>query len=123
VSFNYPTAAFGTASAGKTAGVRWTVRAMVGDSPFLVYQKILRLHDQAGTDWPLSGIGTTGGIQKIMVTGDPSYDDELHRSGGRSFTPLAAINAIPFVCDAPPGVVLQHDLPPLRPRNVPLARP
>jgi hypothetical protein len=122
VEVDYETAAFGLADAGKTAGTRWTVQGMVRGVPFRVYQKILRLHDTAGPEWPLLAIGKQGGTQKIVVTGDPSYENELHRSRGRSLTPLAAVNAIPFVCQAPPGVVLQHDLPAIPPRNLHIGR-
>lgn len=118
----YETAAFGLVEPGTTAGTRWTVRAMVQGEPFLVYQKILRLHEEAGPDWPLLSPGESGGVQKVVVSGDPSYESELRRRGGASLTPLAAVSAIPFVCDAPPGVVVQPDLPAIPPRRFGIGR-
>jgi 2,4-diaminopentanoate dehydrogenase len=114
----FETATFGMVNPGQTAGTRWTVSVIVGGAPFLVYQKILRLHGDVAPDWPLPGLGRAGGLHQIVITGDPSYENVMRRSGGRSFTPLHAVNAIPFVCDAPAGVVLQHDLPAFKPMNL-----
>ena len=118
VGDDYETAAFGMASAGKTAATRWTVTGMVKGSPFLVYQKILRLHEEAGKDWPAPILGKAGpGVtQKISVTGSPNIREELHRFGGPSGTPIIAVNAIPFVCSAAPGIILQQNIPTFPPR-------
>ncbi len=124
VDFDYETAAFGKAHAGKTAGTRWTVKAIVGDSPFIVYEKILRLHEEAGPDWPVTGLGKKGqGVTfKIRIVGNPNYEDEMHQPGGTALTPMAAVNAIPFVCDAAPGILCQQDISLYPPRNLGIKR-
>ncbi|MDR7167355.1 hypothetical protein J2W56_001073 [Nocardia kruczakiae] len=53
---DYEIAAYGLAKAGATAAAWWKVEAMMGDSPVLVYNKILRLHEDAAPDWPNSAL-------------------------------------------------------------------
>ncbi|WP_457539931.1 hypothetical protein [Williamsia sp. R60] len=121
VDHDYETAAYGLAKAGATAAAWWKVEAMLGDSPVLVYNKILRLHEDAAPDWPNSALakGKPGVTQQIKITGNPVLENELFRvGGGLSTTPLSAVAAIPYVCDAAPGIRLQHEVPLFPPRNI-----
>jgi hypothetical protein len=121
VDQDYETAAYGLAKAGATAAICWKVEAMAGDSPVLGYNKILRLHEDAAPDWPDSALanGRQGVTQQIKITGNPIMENELFRvGGGLSTTPLSAVTAIPYVCDAPPGIRVQHEVPLFPPRNV-----
>jgi 2,4-diaminopentanoate dehydrogenase len=121
VDDDYETAAYGLAKAGATAAIWWKVEAMVGGSPLLVYNKILRLHEDAAPDWPDSALaeGRPGVTLRINIAGNPNIENQWFRVGADlRTTPLSAIAAIPFVCDAPPGIRVQHEVPFFPPRNV-----
>ena len=120
---DFDTVAYGMAKAGKTAATYWKVTAMVGGKPFIGYHKILRLHEDAAPDWPKSAKGTGRENCKIIrITGDPGADIEITRNSevgrGMSTTPTSAVAAIPWVCDAPPGILKQADVPLFPARNL-----
>ena len=112
VDYPVESAAFGVVRPGLTAATRWTVTAHCLGRPLITYQKILRMHHQAAPDWETSALsgGGPGVTHKIIISGEPEVREELHRPLGVSATPVIAVNAIPFVCAAPSGVVLQQDL-------------
>jgi 4-hydroxy-tetrahydrodipicolinate reductase len=112
------TAAYGALQPGRTAATRWTVTAHALGRPLLTYQKILRMHHEAAPDWESTklGKGEPGVTHKIFVDGDTKVREELFRPSGVSATPTIAVNAIPFVCEAASGVLLQQDLPLFPPR-------
>jgi 4-hydroxy-tetrahydrodipicolinate reductase len=119
VDFDYPTAAYGVAKAGRTAATYWTVEAIVEGRPFIVYHKLLRLHESAGPDWPKSMKGTgRENTKMIRISGDPSVEIEITRTEGMNLTPVSAVAAIPWVCDAPPGLLTQADVPLFPARNL-----
>lgn len=117
---DYPiqTAAYGLLLPGRTAATRWTVTAHALGRPLLTYQKILRMHHEAAPDWESTslGAGQPGVTHKIFIDADTAVREELFRPRGASATPTIAVNAIPFVCRAKPGVLLQQDLPLYPPR-------
>jgi len=115
LDFPFETTAYGTVTPGVTAGTRWIVEALSNGKPFVTYEKILRLHSAVAPDWPAPDMPPRSGHHRIRITGEPSYEDVMQRTGGMSFTSIHPVNAVPFVCDAPVGVVLQQHLPPLRP--------
>ena len=119
-SEDYETAAFGMVAADRTAATRWTVTARLGGAPFLVYHKILRLHEDAAPDWqqPLLGKPGPGVTQQILITGEPNIREEMFRFGGPSATPIIAINAVPWLCTARPGILTQPEVPAHQPRNL-----
>ena len=114
----FDSAAYGTVAPGTTAGTRWIVEALSRGRPFVTYEKILRLHEDVAPGWPAPGMKPRSGNHHIRITGEPSFENILQRTGGMSFTSIHPVNAVPFLCDAPSGVGLQQDLPPLRPGNV-----
>jgi 2,4-diaminopentanoate dehydrogenase len=120
VDFPIESAAYGTIAPGLTAATRWTVTAQALGRPLLQYQKILRMHHEAAPEWERStlGGGEPGVTHKIFIDGDAGVREELHRpkGSGVSATPVIAVNAIPYVCEAAPGVLLQRDLPLFPPR-------
>lgn len=111
-------AAYGLIEPGRTAATRWTVTAHARGRPLLTYQKILRMDHEAAPEWERTelGRGIPGVTHKIMIEGDTPVREELFRPKGVSATPTIAVNAIPFVCEAPPGVLRQHDVPLFPPR-------
>ncbi|MDR7167349.1 4-hydroxy-tetrahydrodipicolinate reductase [Nocardia kruczakiae] len=131
---DYETAAYGLAKADLTAAIWWKVEALVGGTPVLVYNKILRLHEDAAPDWPSSSLSGDGeGItQRIEISGNPNLVNELYRPIHRSLTSspkdpssddlgttaVSAVRAIPWLCEAPAGIRVQHEAPAFPPRNV-----
>lgn len=122
LDFPIETASYGVIEQGLTTGTRWIVEAMARGKPFVTYQKILRLHRDVAPGWPAPGMEPRSGCHTIQITGEPSYEDVMRRTGGLSFTSIHPVNAVPFVCAAPAGAVLQQHLPPLRPGDVPASR-
>jgi 4-hydroxy-tetrahydrodipicolinate reductase len=118
----FETAAFGDVAAGKTAGTRWTVHAMAGGKPFITYNKILLLHPAAGEGWDIPRMAKHAAVHKIVVTGDPSFENTEFKGCAPSYTSLHPVNLAPFICDAPPGILTQHDIRPVPPTNVPARR-
>lgn len=120
IAVDYPidTAAFGTVQAGRTAATRWRVTVHCLGRPMIRYEKILRLHHGAAPEWERPALATGAGVtHKIFVEGAPEVSEELHRPRGASATPTIAVNAIPFVHAAPPGVLTQMDIRLFPPRQ------
>ncbi len=99
--------AAGTVAAGTVAGQRWQWRAIV-DGEALVHQEtVWRMHEDAAPDWPV-------GHWSIRVTGEPDMHVSLPHGWNRDVlgsTAAHAINAVPYVADAGPGVKTFLDLP------------
>lgn len=79
-----------------------------------------RMADDLVPDWPAGKAGATDGIWRVLIDGEPSFDGEFevgHRQGesasdhGLLATGMRAVNAIPWVCDAAPGIVDALHLP------------
>ena len=71
-------------------------------------------------EWPTA---QRDGTYRIVVDGDPSFTCELQLGSGNDSshdgmvaTAMRVVNAIPFVCDAEPGIVTATDLPLTLPR-------
>ncbi len=98
---------------GSLAGYRFEVLGMVDDHPAIGVEHITRIHKEAGPDWPTL---EPGGF-RIVVEGSPSYrvevviDEPDASTGACTGTAARAVNAIPVVCAAPPGVCSFLDLP------------
>lgn len=79
-----------------------------------------RMADDLAPDWPTGRTGATDGIWRVLIDGEPSFDGEFevgHRDGesasdhGLLATGMRAVNAIPWVCEAAPGIVDALHLP------------
>ncbi|MGH9012427.1 MAG: NAD(P)H-dependent amine dehydrogenase family protein [Acidimicrobiia bacterium] len=106
----------GTIEQGTMAGLRFEVQGIVGGEPRIVVEHVTRMHDAAAPDWPQpSGQGS----YRVLLEGDPEIKVELefvgeggdHNAGGLLMTAMRVLNAIPAVCDAPPGLLSPLDLP------------
>lgn len=110
--------AMGKIEKGTCAAVRFEVQGIVDGEPRLVAAHVNRLRDDVGPQWDRLGGGKKSGY-KIEVTGSPSFTCEIepvgedgdHNTAGITGTAMRAVNAIPGVCDAAPGVVSVLDLP------------
>jgi 2,4-diaminopentanoate dehydrogenase len=103
----------GPISRGSLAGFRFEVLGLIEDRPAVSIEHITRIHPDAGPGWPSLD---PGGF-RIAVDGTPSYQvdvvvDEPDASiGACTGTAARAVNSIPVVCAAPPGVCSFLDLP------------
>jgi hypothetical protein len=100
-------AAAGPVTAGTVAGQRWQWSAMVAGRPLVHQETVWRMHRDAAPDWPQ-------GDWSIRITGEPDMELTLPHSWNRDVlgsTAAHAINAIPYVVTAGPGVKTFLDLP------------
>jgi hypothetical protein len=105
--------AVGDVPAGTMAGLRFEVQGIVGGRPAIVIEHVTRLDDSVAPEWP------HGNGYRIEIKGSPSFtvelemegDDGDHNTGGLVATAMRLINAIPFVCEAAPGMLSTLDLP------------
>ena len=103
---NLKTAA-GTVKKGTVAGQRWEWAGMVGRKKLIVHETIWRMHEDVAKDWPQ-------GNHSIAISGAPNMRIELAPDwidGGLISTAMHAVNAVPYVCDAEPGIKTLLDLP------------
>ncbi len=98
---------------GTISGMRFEIRGMVGGEARIVVEHVTRLRDEDAPHWP-SGHGYV-----IDIEGEPSVRMTLelsskvgdHNHAGCLATAMHVLNAIPAVCEAPPGVLTFIDLP------------
>jgi hypothetical protein len=108
--------AAGTVEEGTMAGLRFEVRGMIGGKPRIVIEHVTRLDDAVAPDWPQPP-GHGGYL--VEIDGSPRLRCELHMEGedgdhnsaGLLVTAMRLLNAIPAVCEAPPGLLSTLDLP------------
>ncbi|MEM8746824.1 MAG: dihydrodipicolinate reductase [Actinomycetota bacterium] len=99
--------AAGTVAAGTVAGQRWKWEATVDDEPFVTQETVWRMHDDAAPDWPY-------GDWSIQIHGDPPMRIDLPHAWNRNVlgsTGAHAINAVPYLLEADPGIRTFLDLP------------
>lgn len=99
---------------GSMAALRFEVQGIVEGRPALVVEHVTRLRDDLAPDWPQGD-----GVYRVIVEGVPRITCELamedergdHAMGGVLLTATRLVNAIPAVCEAPPGLLSALDLP------------
>ena len=106
---------FGVIEQGTTAALRFEVQGIVGGEARIIVEHVTRLDDALCPEWP-QPVGAGG--YRVVVTGTPSYQCDVQmtaRAGegdpGVIGTAGRIVNAIPFVCSAPPGMLSALDLP------------
>jgi hypothetical protein len=80
---------------------------VVGDTPIVSQETVWRMHEAAAPDWPV-------GDWSVRIAGEPEMFVELKHGWNRDVlgsTGAHALNAIPYLMDAEPGVVTFLDLP------------
>jgi 4-hydroxy-tetrahydrodipicolinate reductase len=98
---------------GTIAGMRFEIRGIVGGEARIVVEHVTRLREGDSPEW------RQGHGYAVDIKGDPNLSLSLelssdlgdHNYAGCLATAMHVINAIPAVCDAPPGVVTMLDLP------------
>ncbi|HTH29025.1 MAG TPA: dihydrodipicolinate reductase [Sphingobium sp.] len=112
---------FGTVEAGTAVAVRFELRAMAGGQPIAICEHVDAVGHGAGKDWKWP-YGPFGCVHRIEIEGDPMLSIEVGSpttgpsAGLRCAMPV--INAIPALCEAPPGILGPLDLPRYWTRNV-----
>ena len=99
--------AAGKIEKGTVSGQHWTWSGMVGNRAVITHETVWRMGNAAGKDWPK-------GNHSIVIEGEPAMRVEFEGSwisDGLLGTAMHAVNAIPYVCDAPSGVATFLDLP------------
>ncbi len=111
---------FGTVAAGTASVVHFELQAIYDGRPIAIVEHADRVARGAGPQWP-NPYGPEELSYRIEVEGDPTYSLELNfgaESGGGKITAMPAINAIPAVCAAEPGLQGPLDIPRYHTRNV-----
>ena len=99
--------AAGTVAAGTIAGQRWRWAAVVDGRPLVEQETVWRMHADVAPDWP-------HGDWSIAIDGSPRMRLSLPHGWNRDVlgsTAAHAVNAIPYVAAAAPGIVTFLDLP------------
>jgi len=112
------TIAAGTIEEGTVAAQRMTVTGLRGDKPFLSFRAVWYCTDDLEPAWDLRATGW-----HLRVAGDAPldvdirFDVPIERMGDTSpgFTANRAVNVVPAVCGADPGIRTIVDLPPIIP--------
>jgi 2,4-diaminopentanoate dehydrogenase len=107
---------------GHVGAVRFSVQGIVNGRPAIIMEHINRLGATSAPDWPKPPEGRPG-VHRVTVTGSPGIECNVHVGGPSSghdldhnlagviATAAKAVNAIPAVCSAAPGLVSLRDLP------------
>jgi 2,4-diaminopentanoate dehydrogenase len=92
---------------GSVAGQRWEWAGMVNGKKRIVHETIWRVHDSIADQWPR-------GSHSITIRGQPNMVLEFGHNWNDnpgSTTSMHAVNAVPYVCEAPSGIQTFLDLP------------
>ena len=115
--------AFGTIPSGTCGAVRTRAAGVVNGREAIVIEHIIRMARDVAPDWPQSQSDAT---YRVDIAGDPDIHCELtlgdaegHGAGRAAMaaTAMRVVNAIPYVVDAPPGLLSSLDIPTTLPRH------
>lgn len=116
--------AFGTIKSGTCGAVRTRAAGVVNGREAIVIEHVIRMARDVAPDWPTSEFDAT---YRVDIEGDPDIQcamtlgqAEGHAAGHAAMTSTAmrVVNAIPYVVDAPPGLLCSLDIPTTLPRHV-----
>ncbi len=114
--------AFGTIPAGTCGAVRTRAAAVVEGREAIVVEHIIRMSRDVAPHWPNSDSDAT---YRVDIDGEPDIHcamtmgaAEGHRAGHAAMaaTAMRVVNAVPYVVDAPPGLLSSLDIPNTLPR-------
>jgi 2,4-diaminopentanoate dehydrogenase len=106
--------AAGTIEAGMTAAQRTTVTGLRGGQPFLQFRATWYCTTSLDADWELGATGwrvTVDGDAPLAVALPFPFPIEEMAENSPSYTANRAVNAVPVVCAAAPGIRTTVDLP------------
>ena len=108
------TTGFGLVEAGTVGATRACCIGVVDGQDVITIEHVDRIADDLAPDWPKSRCGGTDGTWRVIIDGEPSIDAEFevgfrpgdnHSDHGLLATAMRAVNAVPAVCDAQPGIL------------------
>lgn len=105
--------AIGKVKAGTVGTVRFEVVGIVGGKPRLAVEHVNRLRHDLAPQWAQ----LEPGGYRVIIEGEPAMNIDLTFTEGDDCvaacvaTSARAVNSIPVVCDAPPGVYTFLNLP------------
>lgn len=110
------TIAAGTIEAGTIAAMRMSITGIRGGKPVLRRNSIWYLTRDIDQPWDLRQTGLHYSVEgdlpiDMMITFPVSDADYPKISPAMTANPV--VNAVPYVCDAPPGLLQTDDLPPI----------
>lgn len=114
--------AFGTVKAGTCGAVRTRAAGVVNGREAIVIEHVIRMARDVAPDWPTSEFDAT---YRVDIDGDPDVHcvmtlgaAEGHAAGHAAMasTAMRVVNAIPYVVDAPAGLLSSLDIPLTLPR-------
>jgi len=112
--------AAGVIEPGTVGAVRFETIGVVDGRDAIVIEHVNRMAPELAPEWPTAA---RDGTYRIAFEGEPRLTCELQLGSPTDFstqgmiaTTMRVVNAIPFVCEAPPGIVSSADLPPTLPR-------
>jgi 2,4-diaminopentanoate dehydrogenase len=115
--------AFGTIKAGTCGAVRTRTAGVVHGREAIAIEHVIRMARDVAPDWPTSEFDAT---YRVDIEGDPDIHcvmtlgaAEGHGAGRAAMaaTAMRVVNAIPYVVDAPPGLLSSLDIPTTLPRH------
>ncbi|KAA0108162.1 hypothetical protein [Mycolicibacterium sp. P1-5] len=104
----------GVIEPGNVAGVWFRCVGVLDGVDVITIEHVDRMADDVAPEWPKSRAGGIDGVWRVIIEGEPSFDtefetgfntDEDSTDHGLLATGMRAINAIPWVCHAEPGLV------------------
>ncbi|MBM4383070.1 MAG: dihydrodipicolinate reductase [Deltaproteobacteria bacterium] len=116
VALEFP---LGRVEPGQCAAHRIRLEGIVLGEPRIVIDHVHRMVEGAAPEWPKPHLHPAH-ANRVVIRGQPnielealieSADSASSNAGGCLATGMRAINAIPSVCAAPPGIVSPLDLP------------
>jgi hypothetical protein len=114
-------------AAGTVSAIRFEVAGVVAGKRVISAEHVTRTRADQAPHWPAPPAGHAS-VHRVAIEGAPSLTLDLAvRSGpsgrgGVLATAMRVVNAIPAVCDAPPGLVTALDLP-IAPRRMLMRAP
>jgi hypothetical protein len=108
----------GTFEAGTQGAFRFEVLGYHGGKPLYVLEHVTRIDNECAPHWPYPPEGQ--GCHQVIISGDPDLHVTVHAEdhhepgvagGGNASAANWVVNALPSVCNAPPGIVTVLDLP------------
>ena len=107
--------ASGTVEAGMVGAIRFETIGVIGGRDAIVIEHINRMADDLAPEWPNAA---RNGTYRVVIEGSPNMlcdlvmgRPETFSPEGRVATTMLMVNAIPYVCAAPPGIRTTADLP------------
>ena len=113
---------------GTMGAVRFQVVGKVDGVPRVILDHVTRTHVDQQPQWPQPPEG--GGCYRVEIEGEPVMRidfthhgaDGDHNVSGMIVTAMRLVNAVHAVCEAPGGLVLAKDLPPITGRGLVASR-